>query len=133
MIHTDHLADVIRATAPRQPNPGAATPDHILATTARLFAVTVEEITGPSRSRHIVDARQVAMTVIRASTPLSYPSIGLLFGGRHHRTVMSAVERVMGSDVMRGWASAVDLEVASIEPEPARRCSKNRPPHGGST
>jgi chromosomal replication initiator protein len=54
----------------------------------------VEEITGKSRRRPLVTARQVAMYVIRELTDLSYPAIAREFGGRDHTTVMHAVSKI---------------------------------------
>jgi chromosomal replication initiator protein len=42
----------------------------------------------------LVNARQIAMYVIRELTDLSYPAIAREFGGRDHTTVIHAVEKI---------------------------------------
>ncbi len=66
----------------------------ILQATAELFNFSVEQITGGSRRRPLVDARQIAMYVTRNMTDLSYPEIGRAFGNRDHTTVIHAVRKI---------------------------------------
>ncbi|KQZ68945.1 MULTISPECIES: chromosomal replication initiator protein DnaA [unclassified Nocardioides] len=62
----------------------------IIAQTAAYFGVSIEDLTGPSRSRHLVTGRQIAMYLCRELTDLSLPKIGAQFGNRDHTTVMYA-------------------------------------------
>jgi chromosomal replication initiator protein len=71
----------------------------IMAETAAYFGLTVEDITGSSRSRLLVTARQMAMYLTRELTPLSLPKIGQAFGGRDHTTVLHAANKIR--DLMR--------------------------------
>jgi len=66
----------------------------ILEKVSERYGFTVEEITGKSRRRPLVTARQVAMYVVRELTELSYPAIGREFGDRDHTTVMHAVSKI---------------------------------------
>lgn len=66
----------------------------IIGTTADYFGITLEELTGTSRSRVFVTARQIAMYLCRQLTELSLPKIGSHFGGKDHTTVMYAVKKV---------------------------------------
>ncbi|GAA5140556.1 chromosomal replication initiator protein DnaA [Nocardioides marinquilinus] len=66
----------------------------IIAQTAAYFSLSIEELTGPSRGRHLVMARQIAMFLCRELTPLSLPKIGQQFGGRDHTTVMYAERKI---------------------------------------
>jgi chromosomal replication initiator protein len=66
----------------------------IIAVTAEYFGITVEDITGPSRSRMLVTARQIAMYLCRELTDLSLPKIGAEFGKRDHTTVIHACRKV---------------------------------------
>jgi chromosomal replication initiator protein len=66
----------------------------ILEATANMFDFSVEDLTGQSRRRPLVTARQVAMYVFRELTDFSYPMIGREFGGRDHTTVIHAVEKI---------------------------------------
>jgi len=66
----------------------------IISITAEYFGITIEEVTGTSRSRVYVTARQIAMYLCRQLTDLSLPKIGDHFGGKDHTTVMYAVKKV---------------------------------------
>ena len=66
----------------------------ILEATAELRDFTIEQLTGGSRRRPLVDARQIAMYVTRNMTDLSYPEIGRAFGNRDHTTVIHAVRKI---------------------------------------
>ncbi len=66
----------------------------ILEATADRYGFTIEAICGPSRTRPLVTARQVAMYLVRNLTDYSYPAIARVFGGRDHTTVIHAVEKI---------------------------------------
>jgi chromosomal replication initiator protein len=66
----------------------------IIAQTSAYFGLPIEEITGPSRGRHLVMARQIAMYLCRELTDLSLPKIGAQFGNRDHTTVMYADRKI---------------------------------------
>jgi chromosomal replication initiator protein len=66
----------------------------IIAQTAAYFGVSIEELCGPSRGRHLVMARQIAMYLCRELTGLSLPKIGAQFGNRDHTTVMYADRKI---------------------------------------
>ncbi len=66
----------------------------IMAQTAGYFDLSMEDLTGTSRSRSLVTARQIAMYLCREMTDLSLPKIGQAFGGRDHTTVMHANRKV---------------------------------------
>jgi chromosomal replication initiator protein len=66
----------------------------IMAQTAAYFSLTVDDLCGTSRSRVLVNARQIAMYLCRELTELSLPKIGQTFGGRDHTTVMHADRKI---------------------------------------
>ncbi|MCL8026717.1 chromosomal replication initiator protein DnaA [Nocardioides sp. BSK12Z-3] len=66
----------------------------IIAQTAAYFGLSIDELTGPSRGRHLVMARQIAMYLCRELTDLSLPKIGAEFGNRDHTTVMYADRKI---------------------------------------
>jgi len=66
----------------------------ILATTADYFALSLEDLKGPSRSRILVTARQIAMYLCRELTELSLIAIGEHFNGRDHSTVIHACRKI---------------------------------------
>ena len=83
------LSDLITE---RQPRP--ITPASILEAASELFGIEIDEIIGKSRRRPLVNARQVAMYVMREITDLSYPNIAREFGDRDHTTVIHAVDKI---------------------------------------
>ncbi len=70
------------------------TADQIMVSTSDYFGVSLEDLRGHSRSRVLVNARQVAMYLCRELTDLSLPRIGQAFGGRDHTTVMHADRKI---------------------------------------
>jgi chromosomal replication initiator protein len=66
----------------------------IMAQTAAYFGLTLDDLCGASRSRVLVNARQIAMYLCRELTDLSLPKIGQQFGGRDHTTVMHADRKI---------------------------------------
>jgi len=66
----------------------------IMAQTATYFSLTIDDLCGTSRSRVLVNARQIAMYLCRELTELSLPKIGQTFGGRDHTTVMHADRKI---------------------------------------
>ena len=85
------LYDIVTADEPRR-----ITPQMILDATAARYGFTIDAICGPSRTRPLVTARQVAMYLVRNLTDYSYPAIARVFGGRDHTTVIHAVEKISG-------------------------------------
>ena len=83
------LADIVSSVEPRR-----ITPQMILDTTAASYGFTVDALCGPSRTRPLVTARQVAMYLVRNLTDYSYPAIARVFGGRDHTTVIHAVDKI---------------------------------------
>ena len=82
------IQDMIRS------NEFIITPENIIKEVCRYFRVDESQIRGPSRSRDILNARQVAMYLIRSMTSLSLDDTGDLFGGRDHSTALNAVTKV---------------------------------------
>ena len=78
--------------------PNESTPEitgaTIMAQTAAYFSLTLDDLCGTSRSRVLVNARQIAMYLCRELTDLSLPKIGQMFGGRDHTTVMHADRKI---------------------------------------
>ncbi len=66
----------------------------IMDETAKYFSITFEELISASRTRILVNARQIAMYLCRELTELSLPKIGQLFGGKDHTTVMYADRKI---------------------------------------
>jgi chromosomal replication initiator protein len=77
--------------------------DNIRKVVAEFYDVSVKDLMGKKRLRHIARPRQVAMALARELTNNSFTEIGQSFGGRDHTTVMHACEKVQelcASDAM---------------------------------
>ncbi|TWD16586.1 chromosomal replication initiator protein DnaA [Marihabitans asiaticum] len=83
------LKDLIPHEAPNEVDTAT-----IMAQTAAYFGLTIEDLQGPSRTRVLVTARQIAMYLCRELTDASLPQIGKLFGGRDHATVIHANKKI---------------------------------------
>ena len=70
------------------------TADLIMDVVADFFGLTVDDLCSESRTRQLVNARQVAMYLVRELTDMSFPQIGKSFGGRDHSTVMHAKDKI---------------------------------------
>lgn len=68
----------------------------IMTEVADYYSLTVDDLCSQSRSRQLVQARQIAMYLTRELTELSLPRIGKAFGGRDHTTVMHAKSKIAG-------------------------------------
>ena len=66
----------------------------ILGQTASYFKLSLEELRSKSRTRTLVNARQIAMYLCRELTDLSLPKIGQELGGRDHTTVIHADRKI---------------------------------------
>ncbi|MGI9018760.1 MAG: chromosomal replication initiator protein DnaA [Euzebya sp.] len=70
------------------------TVDIVTVETAEYFGFSIEELCSSTRTRALVNARQIAMYITRELTSLSLPKIGEAFGGRDHTTVMHAHRKI---------------------------------------
>ncbi len=88
------LAEVVlKDIIPGEQNP-QITGGLIMSTAAAYFGLTLDDLCSSSRSRVLVQARQIAMYLCRELTDLSLPKIGQLFGGRDHTTVMHSDRKI---------------------------------------
>jgi len=84
---------VLKDLIPADDTPEITAPT-IMAQTAAYFGLTMEDLCGSSRSRVLVNARQIAMYLCRELTDMSLPKIGQQFGGRDHTTVIHADRKI---------------------------------------
>ena len=49
---------------------------------------------GKSREQSLVIARQIAMFILREDSQMNLTTIGLLFGGRDHTTVLHGIRKI---------------------------------------
>lgn len=69
-------------------------PKEVIKTVAAHFKVTTAQLTGPKRSRPLVDYRHLAMYILYEDLGVPFVQIGHEFNGRDHTTVMHAVEKM---------------------------------------
>ena len=70
------------------------TVEMVQAEVARQFGMHVNDLRGSRRTQDVAYARQLAMYLARELTEASLPQIGDKFGGRHHTTVLYAVDKI---------------------------------------
>ncbi len=68
--------------------------DFIKETVAKYFSIEKDDLSGNKRSNDIAFPRQIAMYLCREVANMSYPQIGIDFGGRDHSTVMHACKKI---------------------------------------
>jgi hypothetical protein len=97
----------------------------IVRTAARCHGLPATALVGTSRSRTVVQARNLAMYLARHLTGSSFGTIGAAFGGRDHTTVMRgvrAVERRLARDA--SFAAELDRLLAEGHDPRRRRGSR---------
>lgn len=90
---SDEEIEGIVKEAVRKNNESIPTPDTIIAEVARFFGYDESIIRGPGRSRQVVNARNIAMYLIRNITGLSTIEIGKIFD-RDHSTAVHSLDQV---------------------------------------
>jgi len=69
-------------------------PQNIIETVATYFSLGPRQLTGNRRQKTIVNARQIAMYLLRTQYQLSLDEVGHLLGDRDHTTVMHGVDKI---------------------------------------
>ncbi|NLN46989.1 MAG: chromosomal replication initiator protein DnaA, partial [Clostridiaceae bacterium] len=69
-------------------------PDAITDVVARYYNMSIEDIKSSRRSKDVSNPRQIAMYLCRNALSMSFPEIGIYFGGRDHSTVMHACDKI---------------------------------------
>jgi chromosomal replication initiator protein len=72
----------------------AATVDSIMKLVANYYNMPVVDLKSKNNSPQVVFPRQVAMYLCKRRTDCSLPEIGRRFGGKHHSTVIHAVQKI---------------------------------------
>jgi chromosomal replication initiator protein len=89
----DVAKDVLKSMLPKNSKKDI-TMESIISTSSSYFEISPEQLISPNRSRNLVKARQISMYLCRELTDNSLPSISEAFGGRHHSTVIHAINQV---------------------------------------
>jgi chromosomal replication initiator protein len=66
----------------------------ILEAVAEYYRMSMEDLCGKQRDKHIVMPRQIAMYLMRQETDASLLEIGQALGGRDHSTVLHGCEKI---------------------------------------
>lgn len=77
-------------TSPRE----VVTVEGVIKAVASYYGLKVADIKSPRRHKSVASPRAIAMYLSRQHTKDSYPDLGRSFGGKHHTTVISAVEKI---------------------------------------
>jgi chromosomal replication initiator protein len=70
------------------------TVDAIIKVVASYYGLKPSDIKSERRHKSVSTPRAVAMYIARHNTKDSYPDIARAFGGKHHTTVISAVQKI---------------------------------------
>lgn len=93
------LRDLIASESP------AATAESIQKLVANYYNLKVNQLKSRNNSHRIAFPRQIAMYLCKQLTPSSLQEIGRRFGGKHHSTVIHAVQKI---EKMRGTDKKLD-------------------------
>ena len=82
------LHDFLPAESP------AATVDSVMKMVANYYTLSVSDLKSKNNSPQISYPRQIAMYLSKQLTHCSLPEIGRRFGGKHHSTVIHAIQKI---------------------------------------
>ncbi len=69
-------------------------PDQIISTVCQYFDITKEDIVGKKKSKDVVEPRMIAIYLISEILEIPLVSIGKIFGGRDHTTIMHSRDKI---------------------------------------
>lgn len=75
-------------------NEGGANADQIISAVCEYFDISRADIVGKKKSKDIVEPRMIAIYMISDMLELPLVSIGKIFGGRDHTTIMHARDKI---------------------------------------
>ena len=78
----------------RRTRPQHLTAKNIIDKTSKHFQISIDEICGAKRDKHIVVPRQIAMYLLRSELHLSFPKIAEELGRKDHTTAIHSVEKI---------------------------------------
>jgi len=74
--------------------PRSVSCEDVLQAVSAYYSVSLEDLTGPRRSRGVTVPRQMVMYLSRKITEASLPKIGTMLGGRDHSTVLHGCAKI---------------------------------------
>ncbi len=75
-------------------NEGGSNPDQIINAVCEYFDISKDDITGKKKNKEIVEPRMIAIYMISDMLELPLVSIGKIFGGRDHTTIMHSRDKI---------------------------------------
>ncbi len=69
-------------------------PGEVIKTVANHFHISIAALKGPSRMKHLVEARHIAMYILHKELNIPLEEIGGMFGGRDHSSVIHAAGKI---------------------------------------
>ena len=69
-------------------------PEKILHATSLFFSVPIEKIKSQTKSKNLVEARQISMYLFKKYTNLSITEIGNYLGGKKHTTILYGINKI---------------------------------------
>ena len=85
--------------------------DDIIDTVCNYFDITRQDIVGKKKSKEVVEPRMIAIYLIKEILEMPLDSIGKVFGGRDHTTIMHARDKISDelktSHKMQGFISEI--------------------------
>ena len=87
-LATETLQDLLVVETP------AVTVESIQKLVSNHYNLKVTELKSKNNSQHVAFPRQVAMYLCKRMTESSLPEIGRRFGGKHHSTVIHAIQKI---------------------------------------
>jgi hypothetical protein len=100
----------------------------VLEVVAETTNTTPDELVGHSKVQHLVDARHIAMHVIKTGAELSYPVTAKYLGDRDHTTVRSGkvkIDEVLSADVadsrqakIIAWKDEIEARIGQAQKTP---------------
>jgi len=89
--------------------------NRILSVITETYDIPLADIIRPIRRKEIAEARQTIAYCLRLMTPLSFPAIGKILGGRDHTTMMHSCSKIAAMiEVNQKFRSKIDLILNAI-------------------
>ena len=70
------------------------TPDDIIDAVCKYFETTKQDLIGKKKSKEVVEPRMIAIYLISEILEIPLVSIGKIFGGRDHTTIMHSRDKI---------------------------------------
>ena len=87
---------------------GNVSVDKIITAICKFYNLAIGDVLSKKRQKDLVQARQIAMYLLRYELNLSYPLIGIELGGRDHTTIIYGSDKIE-RDIVKNSALKSDL------------------------